>query len=89
MSSLAKGHELPVGSFFPASTLQPALPDAVSETHNQTLLAGSEQLAAAGVNVRMVDFAAIAGEITADPSAFAFLAPLSTFRFLALAATRR
>ncbi|MEL6555808.1 MAG: SGNH/GDSL hydrolase family protein [Cyanobacteria bacterium J06621_11] len=69
---------LPVSSFFPTNT---PLPDAVIDTHNQALLAGSAQLTAAGANVRVVDFAAISGEIAADPSAFGFLAPLSTFRF--------
>jgi phospholipase/lecithinase/hemolysin len=75
---------LPVGSFFPASTLQPSLPDEVTDIHNQALLAGSTELTAAGANVRVVDFAAIAGEIAADPSAFGFLAPLSTFRFFGI-----
>lgn len=70
---------LPVSSFFPFSTLQPSLPDEVIESHNEVLLAGSAQLA--GANVLVVDFAAITGEIAADPSAFGFLAPLSTFRF--------
>ncbi|MGF1524248.1 MAG: SGNH/GDSL hydrolase family protein [Leptolyngbyaceae cyanobacterium] len=72
---------LPVSSFFPFSTLQPTLPDEVIEIHNEALLAGSAELTAAGVNVQVVDFAAITGEIAADPTAFGFLAPLSTFQF--------
>lgn len=72
---------LPASSFFPSSSLQPPFPDSVIEVHNQALLAGGEQLAAAGVDVRVVDFAAIATEIAADPGAFGFLAPLSTFLF--------
>ena len=72
---------LPVSSIFPGSTLQPGLPDEVTEIHNEALLAGSTELTAAGANVLVVDFAAITGEIAADPSAFGFLAPLSTFRF--------
>ncbi|MGF1514436.1 MAG: SGNH/GDSL hydrolase family protein, partial [Elainellaceae cyanobacterium] len=72
---------LPVSSFFPLSTVQPALPDEVIVAHNEALLAGSAELTAAGVDVRVVDFAAIAGEIAADPSAFGFLAPLSTVQF--------
>lgn len=76
---------LPASSFFPTSPLQSgALPDAVVESHNQTLLAGSAQLKAAGADVQVVDFAAITGEITADPTAFGILAPLSTVRFFGI-----
>lgn len=72
---------LPVGSFFPINALQPGFPDEVIEIHNEALLKGSAALTEAGVNVLVVDFAAMAGEIAADPSAYGFLAPLSTFRF--------
>ncbi|MGF1536500.1 MAG: SGNH/GDSL hydrolase family protein [Elainellaceae cyanobacterium] len=72
---------LPVGSFFPVSTVQSGVPDEATELHNQALLAGSEALTAAGAEVQIVDFAAIAREIAADPSAFGFLAPLATVQF--------
>ncbi|HHP7232392.1 MAG TPA: SGNH/GDSL hydrolase family protein [Xenococcaceae cyanobacterium] len=72
---------LPASSFFPLSTVQPPLPDEVIDIHNEELLAGSAELTASGANVFVVDFAAIAEEIAADPSAFGFLAPLSTFKF--------
>ncbi|MEL6501128.1 MAG: SGNH/GDSL hydrolase family protein [Cyanobacteria bacterium J06623_1] len=72
---------LPVSSFFPSSTVQPPFPDEIIEIHNEALLAGSAELTASGVNVLVVDFASIAREIAADPSAFGFVAPLSTFKF--------
>lgn len=75
---------LPVGRFFPASFLIPPFPESVLEAHNQTLLAGREQLMAAGAVVQVVDFAAIAEEIATDLSAFGFLAPLPTVKFFGI-----
>lgn len=75
---------LPASSFFPVNATQPGLSNDGTIIHNQTLLAGSAELAAAGAKVLVVDFAAIAQEIAADPSAFGFLAPLSTVRFFSI-----
>ncbi|MGD1861374.1 MAG: SGNH/GDSL hydrolase family protein [Leptolyngbyaceae cyanobacterium] len=72
---------LPAGSFFPLNANQPDTFDTAIDVHNQALLAGSAELTAAGAEVRVVDFAAIAQEIAADLSAFGFLAPLSTVKF--------
>ena len=78
---------LPPISFFAAAAQfstpeATAFGDQIIAAHNQALDAGVTQLAAAGVPVEIVDFAAMTGEIMEDPTSFGFVAPLSTSKWL-------
>lgn len=68
---------LPLASFFPTFKFLPpeiqALGDLVISGYNDALVAQSAQLAALGVEVKIVDLEAIASEIAADPTAFGFV----------------
>ncbi len=67
---------LPTSSFFNSSALAPpeetALGDLAVDATNAGLELGAAQLAAAGIDVRIVDLNALTDEITADQSTFGF-----------------
>ncbi|MEL7463760.1 MAG: SGNH/GDSL hydrolase family protein [Pseudomonadota bacterium] len=67
---------LPAPSIFPSFKFAPPLIQAVGDQvigqYNDALTAQAQGLEALGVEVKIVDLAAIAGEVAADPSAFGF-----------------
>ena len=66
-------------SFYPTATAgseaQRAIAAALFDSHNAALAAGAADLAAEGLEVRLVDLSVLTDALTDDPSSFGFIAP--------------
>ncbi|MEM1076143.1 MAG: SGNH/GDSL hydrolase family protein, partial [Pseudomonadota bacterium] len=74
---------LPVGSFFPGSDglddLSSGLSDLAVEIYNRLLASKADSLRNEGIDVQMIDYAALADAITEDPTGFGIIAERSEF----------
>lgn len=77
---------LPDATFFPSAAFAPpeviALGESIIPLYNFNLSLSAQVLQGSGIDARVVDFNAIAGEIEADPTAFGFVAEFSESTFL-------